>query len=135
MNATAPRPLTPLRILIVDDFRDARELLSDYLTLAGYAVLEATNGEEGVARAIAEAPALILMDLNMPVMDGWEATRRLRLDPRTRAIPIIALSGQSSLGDAGAERPACDSFLVRPCRPAAVVAEVQRLLARDRAQA
>ena len=128
VSAPAP-PARPARVLIVDDLQDGRELLGDYLSLAGFEVLEAENGKLGVEKALAEQPSVILMDLTMPVMDGWEASRLLKDDPRTRAIPIIALSGHSLEGEVGVKKPACDSYLVRPCRPAAVVAEVKRILA------
>lgn len=123
--------MTSALVLIVDDFADARDMMSVYLLDGGFAVAEAANGEEAIAAAIREQPAIILMDMTMPVMDGWEATRLLKADPRTQAIPIIALTGHDLTETDRAALP-CDSFIVRPCPPAQVVAEVARVLTRGR---
>ena len=123
--------MTSALVLIVDDFADARDMMSIYLMDGGFAVAEAENGEEAIAAALRDQPAIILMDMTMPVMDGWEATRLLKADPKTQGIPIIALTGHDLTA---ADRAAlgCDSFIVRPCPPAQVVAEVARVLGRRR---
>jgi two-component system, cell cycle response regulator DivK len=119
-------------ILIVDDFKDNREMYCEYLAFSGFRVLEAGNGREAVEQALANLPDLIIMDLSLPVMDGWEATRQLKRDERTRAIPVVALTGHAVEGrskDAG-----CDGYLSKPCLPDQLVAEIRRVLAlpRDR---
>ena len=87
------------RVLLVDDYPDAREMYTEYLEFSGFDVIQAGNGQEALERAADSAPDIILMDLSLPVMDGWEATRRLKADPATRDIPIIALSAHAMAGD------------------------------------
>jgi CheY-like chemotaxis protein len=89
------------RVLLVDDYPDAREMYSEYLQFSGFDVIEAANGMEALQRAADEAPDIILMDLSLPVMDGWEATRRLKSDPRTAEIPVVALTGHEALPPGG----------------------------------
>jgi CheY-like chemotaxis protein len=116
-------------ILVVDDFDDAREMYSDYLVYSGFRVAGASNGAHALDRALALHPDLILMDLSMPGMDGWEATRRLKANPDTQQIPVIALTGHAL--DSYTERAlqaGCDGCLVKPCLPARMVTEVRRLL-------
>ena len=122
-------PTQPL-VLVVEDYQDAREMYAAYLAFSGYRVAEATNGEEAIEKAIELIPDIILMDLALPRMDGWEATRRLKLDERTRHIPIVALTGHALAGYAeGARQAGCDAFVTKPCLPDALVAEIQRMLA------
>jgi CheY-like chemotaxis protein len=117
-------------VLVVEDYQDAREMYAAYLQFSGYRVAEATNGFEAVEKAIELMPDIILMDLALPKMDGWEATRRLKMDERTRHIPIVALTGHALAGHAeGARQAGCDSFVTKPCLPDALVAEIQRMLA------
>src|SRR3954466_852148 len=85
-------------ILLVDDFQDNREMYAEYLTYSGYRVEEAATGPEALEKAFSLLPDLILMDLSLPGIDGWEATRRLKSDPRTTKIPIIALTGHALAG-------------------------------------
>jgi CheY-like chemotaxis protein len=119
---------TPL-ILVVDDYQDAREMYAEYLQFSGFRVAEARNGNEAVEQAFALHPDLILMDLSLPGMDGWEATRRLKADDRTRLIPIVALTGHALAGASeGAKRAGCDSFVTKPCLPDDLVVEVKRML-------
>ena len=92
--SAAPAPL----ILVVDDFRDNREMYVDYLRYSGFRVEEASDGQQALQKASALAPDLIVMDLALPGMDGWEATRRLKDDHRTRHIPVIALTGHALSG-------------------------------------
>jgi CheY-like chemotaxis protein len=126
----APPATAPL-VLIVDDFADAREMIHEYLEYSGFRAAEAVNGEEAIQKAHALGPDLILMDLSLPVIDGWEATRRLKKDPKTAHIPIIALTGHALSGYAdGARAAGCDAFVAKPCLPEDVVREVRALLAR-----
>lgn len=117
-------------VLVVEDYQDAREMYAAYLQFAGFAVAEATNGVEAIEKTIELMPDIILMDLALPRMDGWEATRRLKADDRTRHIPIVALTGHALAGHAeGARQAGCDSFVTKPCLPDALVAEIKRMLA------
>ena len=116
-------------VLVVEDYQDAREMYAAYLSFSGYRVAEATNGIEAIEKTVELMPDIILMDLALPRMDGWEATRRLKLDERTRHIPIVALTGHALAGHAeGARQAGCDSFVTKPCLPDALVAEIQRML-------
>jgi two-component system cell cycle response regulator DivK len=125
-------PSLPL-ILVVDDYQDAREMYAEYLQFSGFRVAEAKNGIEAVEQAIALKPDLILMDLSLPGMDGWEATRRLKADETTRHIPIVALTGHALAGASeGAKRAGCDSFVTKPCLPDDLVVEVRRMLNTDK---
>jgi CheY-like chemotaxis protein len=122
-------PRKPL-VLVVDDFADNREMYSEYLSFSGYDVIEARNGKEAVDAAQERLPDIIIMDLSLPVMDGWEATRRLKADDRTRRIPVVALTGHALAGHSkGAKDAGCDSFLAKPCLPDQLVAEIRRMLA------
>lgn len=117
-------------VLVVEDYQDAREMYAAYLQFSGYRVAEATNGLEAIEQANALMPDIILMDLALPKMDGWEATRRLKLQESTRHIPIVALTGHALAGHAeGARLAGCDSFVTKPCLPDALVAEIKRMLA------
>jgi two-component system, cell cycle response regulator DivK len=119
---------TPL-VLVVEDYQDAREMYAAYLQFSGYRVAEATNGFEAIDQAQALMPDIILMDLALPQMDGWEATRRLKADERTRHIPIVALTGHALAGHAdGARAAGCDAFVTKPCLPDELVAEIKRVL-------
>lgn len=116
-------------ILVVDDYQDAREMYAEYLQFSGFRVAEARNGNEAVSQAFALRPDLILMDLSLPGMDGWEATRLLKADERTRHIPIVALTGHALAGASeGARRAGCDAFVTKPCLPDDLVVEVRRML-------
>jgi CheY-like chemotaxis protein len=122
---TQPGPL----ILVVDDYQDAREMYAEYLQYSGFRVAEARNGNEAVAQARSLKPDLILMDLSLPGMDGWEATRVLKADDETRHIPIVALTGHALAGASeGARKAGCDSFVTKPCLPDDLVVEVRRML-------
>jgi len=127
--ATNTDSTAPL-VLVVEDYQDAREMYAAYLSFSGYRVAEATNGVEAIEKTLELMPDIILMDLALPRMDGWEATRRLKLDERTRHIPIVALTGHALAGHAeGARQAGCDAFVTKPCLPDALVAEIQRMLA------
>ena len=119
----------PPLILVVDDYQDAREMYAEYLQFSGFRVAEARNGNEAVAQARSLKPDLILMDLSLPGMDGWEATRVLKADDETRHIPIVALTGHALAGASeGARKAGCDSFVTKPCLPDDLVVEVKRML-------
>lgn len=117
-------------VLLVEDDADNQEIYRLILTHSGYAVLQARDGETGVRMARHHAPDLILMDLTMPVIDGLEATRMLKADPATAAIPIIALTAHAEAEDREAAVAAgCASFLAKPVAPTRVAIEVSRILA------
>lgn len=121
-------PNSPL-ILVVDDYQDAREMYAEYLQFSGFRVAEAKNGNEAIEKAFELRPDLILMDLSLPGMDGWEATRQLKSDERTRHIPVVALTGHALAGASeGARKAGCDSFVTKPCLPDDLVTEVRRML-------
>jgi two-component system cell cycle response regulator DivK len=125
MKSKAPRA----RVLLVDDYPDARDMYSEYLEYSGYEVIQAANGMEALQRAVDDKPDIILMDLSLPVMDGWEATRRLKADERTAGIPVVALTGHALAGiSEGAKRAGCDAFVTKPCLPEDLVKEVKRVL-------
>lgn len=116
-------------VLVVEDYQDAREMYAAYLQFSGFAVAEAGNGIEAIEKTHDLLPDIVLMDLALPRMDGWEATRRLKNDERTRHIPIVALTGHALAGHAeGAREAGCDAFVTKPCLPDALVAEIKRLL-------
>jgi CheY-like chemotaxis protein len=120
-------------ILLVDDFRDNRELYVEYLTYAGFRVVEAASGDEALERAFAERPDLIVMDLALPGMDGWEATRRLKSDLRTAHVPVVALTGHAlQQHSQRALAAGCDAFVIKPCLPDALVDEIRRVLTESR---
>lgn len=117
-------------VLVVEDYQDAREMYAAYLQFSGYRVAEAANGVEAIEKTLELMPDIILMDLALPKMDGWEATRRLKSDERTKDIPVVALTGHALAGYAESARQAgCDSFVTKPCLPDALVAEIKRMLA------
>src|SRR6516165_4709771 len=117
------------RVLLVDDYPDAREMYAEYLDFSGFEVFEAANGMEALQRAADTQPDIVLMDLSLPVMDGWEATRRLKVDKRTEHIPVVALTGHALAGiSEGAKRAGCDAFVTKPCLPEDLVKEIRRVL-------
>jgi two-component system, cell cycle response regulator DivK len=116
-------------VLVVEDYQDAREMYAAYLQFSGFEVAEAGNGIEAIDKTHELMPDIVLMDLALPRMDGWEATRRLKGDPRTKHIPVVALTGHALAGHAeGARQAGCDAFVTKPCLPDALVAEINRLL-------
>jgi two-component system, cell cycle response regulator DivK len=123
-------------ILVVDDTRDTRELFVEYLRMAGFRVEQAEGGTEALDKAAALHPAAIVMDLEMPEMDGWEATRRLKADERTRHIPVVALSAHVMEGARKkASEAGCTGFLPKPCYPSQVSEELKRVLGSARPSA
>ena len=117
------------RILVIEDQEDHRAILRDLLTAAGFDVLEAFNGAEGVAKAKAELPDLILMDIQMPVMDGYEAARRIKADAATASIPIIAVTSYALSGDEVRAREAgCNGYVAKPFSPRQLLGQVRGFL-------
>ncbi len=115
--------------MIVDDSEDNRAMYAAYLTYVGYRVEQASNGDEAVGLARCSRPHAVVMDLSLPVMSGWEATRQLKADARTRHIPIIALTGDASAEHSrGGKELHCDAFLVKPCLPERLVAKLEELM-------
>jgi two-component system, cell cycle response regulator DivK len=122
-------------VLVVEDYPDAREMYCEYLRFSGFRVAEARNGEEALEKAFTLLPDVVLMDLALPLMDGWEATRRLKSDRRTADILVVALTGHALAGHAeGARRAGCDAFVTKPCLPDDLVDEIRRLLDDRQAQ-
>jgi CheY-like chemotaxis protein len=119
------------KILLVEDNEMNRDMLSRRLEKRGYEVVIAVDGQQGVARAQSEAPALILMDMSLPVLDGWEAARQLKSAPATRAIPIIALTAHAMSGDREkAMEAGADDFDTKPVDLARLLEKIEALLAR-----
>ncbi len=117
-------------ILLVDDLDDNRMMYAEYLFRMGYLVVQAADGAQALALARATPPDVVVMDLSLPVLDGWSAIRQLKADEATRAIPIIALSGHSMLRHMQRAREAgCNAVLLKPCLPSALLAVVRDMLA------
>jgi CheY-like chemotaxis protein len=120
-----------VRILLVEGFEDARELSAAFLCDAGFEVAMVADGAEALVKARADLPDVIVLDLALPVVDGWEAIRALKADECTRHIPIVVMSGyrvddyRERANDLG-----CAGFLRKPSPPAVLVAEIQRVLGR-----
>ena len=123
-------------VLVVDDFQDNREMYAEFLAYQGFRVIQAANGLEALDQAFTNRPDIIIMDLSLPVMDGWEATRRLKADTRTHGIPVVALTGHAMHGHSkGAIEAGCDSFVAKPCLPDQLVAEIRKMLSTPRGSA
>jgi CheY-like chemotaxis protein len=122
--------MKPLLILVIDDNRDSREMYELYLGMVGYKVETATNGREGVVKAVALAPDLIVMDLDMPEVDGWTAIRELRSDTNTVGIPIVVLTGHDfkDFLKPSALAVGARSFLTKPCLPERLAREISERL-------
>ena len=116
-------------VLLVEDNEDNLVVYRTILEHVGYTVIEARDGEEGIARARAELPDIILMDISIPKLDGWEATVRLKEDGNTADIPIVALTAHALEEDrAKAMRAGCDGYLAKPVEPRRVVQEVEKFI-------
>jgi two-component system, cell cycle response regulator DivK len=117
------------RILVIEDTEDNRRIFRDLLTHAGFELLEAPDGEKGVAIAIEQKPDLILMDIQLPILDGYEATRRIKANPGSHHIPIIAVTSYALSGDEAKAREAgCDGYIAKPFSPRQVLAAVRNFL-------
>jgi two-component system cell cycle response regulator DivK len=117
------------RILVVEDQEDNRQILRDLLGSVGYEMTEAENGEAALAAVAKQRPDLILMDIQLPVMDGYEATRRIKADPATQSIPIIVVTSYALSGDEGKARAAgCDAYVTKPYSPRQLLAKMREFL-------
>jgi two-component system, cell cycle response regulator DivK len=117
------------KILVVEDTENNRRILNDLLTKAGFDVIEAIDGEKGVAMAEERRPDLILMDIQLPIIDGYEATRRIKSNRDLRHIPIIAVTSYALSGDEDKARAAgCDDFVPKPYSPRQLLAKIRELL-------
>jgi two-component system, cell cycle response regulator DivK len=126
MTGQAP----PTLVLLVDDYPDNRDIYVQFLTYSGLRVEEAENGHQALDKAFGLRPDVIVMDLSLPGLDGWEATRRLKQDPRTRDIPVIALTGHALAGHSKVALDAgCDAFITKPCLPERLLDEIRAILA------
>jgi len=120
-------------VLLVDDYPDAREMYAEYLEFSGFEIVQAGNGVEAIERAHDSHPDVVLMDLSLPVMDGWEATRRLKADDETKDIPVLALTGHALSGVSNdAKKAGCDGFITKPCLPEDLVTEIKKVLGGSR---
>jgi len=117
------------RILVVEDTEDNRQIIGDLLSNAGYELIEAVDGLEGVAAAEREQPDLILMDIQLPGIDGYEATRRIRAIPALAKVPIIAVTSYALSGDEAKTREAgCDGYVAKPFSPRQLLAKIREYL-------
>jgi CheY-like chemotaxis protein len=120
------------KVLLVEDNEDNRDMLSRRLEMNGYDVSLAVDGEEGVEMASSEAPDLILMDMSLPVMDGWEATRRIKANPATMSIPVIAFTANAMSGDREKALAAgCDDYDTKPVEMMRLLGKIEALLSRN----
>jgi two-component system cell cycle response regulator DivK len=117
------------RILLVEDQEDSRRIVRDLLAANDYEMAEAENGEEALAASKKERPDLILMDIQLPIMDGYEATRRIKADPSLRSIPVIAVTSYALSGDEEKARAAgCTDFIPKPYSPRQLLAKIRKYL-------
>jgi two-component system, cell cycle response regulator DivK len=117
------------RILVVEDQEDNRIILRRLLSNAGYELIEAVNGEDGVALALSTRPDLILMDIQLPVMDGYEATRRIKSNAELKSTPVIAVTSYALSGDEAKARAAgCDAYIAKPFSPRQLLEKVREYL-------
>ena len=117
------------RILVVEDQEDNRQILRDLLGSAGFEMVEAGDGQEALVQVAKHKPDLILMDIQLPIMDGYEATRRIKANPETKSIPIIVVTSYALSGDEGKARAAgCDAYVTKPYSPRQLLAKVKEFL-------
>ncbi len=117
------------RILVVEDHPDNRQIIRDVLSATDYEVAEAENGEEALVAVAKQRPDLILMDIQLPILDGYEATRRIKADPALRSIPIIAVTSYALSGEAEKAREAgCDDYVPKPYSPRELLAKIRQYL-------
>src|SRR4051812_42026823 len=116
-------------ILVVEDQEDNRQIIRDLLSSLDYQLAEAENGVEALAAIAKQKPNLILMDIQMPIMDGYETTRRIKADPATKGIPIIAVTSYALSGDEQKARDAgCDDYVPKPFSPRQLLAKIRQYL-------
>jgi CheY-like chemotaxis protein len=139
MTVPEPRLSKPQRererplVLLVEDQPELRRLYAQQLMMSGFDVIEAGNGADAIAWTSSHAPDVVLMDLSIPIIDGWEATRRLKNDQRTAHIPVVALTAHDGAGELRQATDAgCDWFVPKPCPPDALIAEIRRVLTSSR---
>ena len=117
------------RILVVEDQEDNRQILRDLLTKNGFEIVEAESGEEALRAVAKQRPDLILMDIQLPLLDGYEATRRIKAMPEFKSIPIIVVTSYALSGDEGKARDAgCDAYVTKPYSPRALLAKIREYL-------
>jgi two-component system cell cycle response regulator DivK len=117
------------RILVVDDQPDNRQIIRDLLDATDYELTEAENGEQALAAVAKQRPDLILMDIQLPIMDGYEATRRIKADPALRSIPIIAVTSYALSGEEQKARAAgCDGYVTKPYSPRLLLTRIREFL-------
>ncbi len=117
------------RILVVEDQEDNRQILRDLLDSAGYEMIEAEDGEQALVAVEEHRPDLILMDIQLPLLDGYEATRRIKANPALNAIPIIVVTSYALSGDEGKARSAgCDAYVTKPYSPRQLLAKIREYL-------
>jgi two-component system cell cycle response regulator DivK len=117
------------RILVIEDQEDNRQIVRDLVTASGYELIEATTGEEGLEVASRERPDLILMDIQLPGIDGYEVTRRIKANPKLRKIPIIAVTSYALSGDdKKAFAAGCDGYVTKPYSPRLLLAKIEEYL-------
>jgi two-component system cell cycle response regulator DivK len=120
------------RVLVVEDTEDNRRILRDLLASAGYDVVEAMDGAEGLSAVARYMPDLVLLDIQLPVIDGYEVARRLKADPKTRDVPIIAVTSYALTGDEEKSRAAgCNAYVAKPFSPKHLLATIRRFLPGD----
>ncbi len=121
--------MTPRRILIVEDTEDNRRIMRDLLSNAGFDIVEAHDGQAAIAAAANHVPDLILMDIQLPVLNGYEAIRRIKADPKLQSIPIVAVTSYALTGDKESARAAgCDRYVAKPFSPRQLLATIRELL-------
>jgi two-component system, cell cycle response regulator DivK len=117
------------RILVVEDQEDNRRIVRDLLTSVGYEIVEAVTGEEGVSMAETQVPDLILMDIQLPGIDGYEATRRIKANAALRQIPVVAVTSYALSGDdVKAFEAGCDAYISKPFSPRALLAKIREFV-------
>ena len=120
------------RILMVEDTEDNRQIMRDLLSITDFELIEACDGADGVAMASLHMPDLILMDIQLPVMDGYEAARRIKADPALKHIPIIAVTSYALAGDEAKTLAAgCEGYVAKPFSPRLLLAKIRKFLPQD----
>ena len=135
MLGTDEFPHAARRVLLVDDDRECREMYARFLREAGFDVAEAHNGNQALAKASEHPPSIVVTDLALPGLDGYQLTRKLRQQSLTEQVPVIAITGYGGFKDdtARAMTAGCDAVLTKPCLPDRLLEEIERLLARAHA--
>lgn len=131
----AAKPPSKAKVLVVEDYEDAREMYQEFLEYEGFEVEVAKDGLEALERAKDSRPDLILMDMSLPLVNGWEATRRLKEDDDTAGIPVVALTGHAFPGHADkAKQVGCDDFVTKPALPQDVADRIRAMLSKPKSR-